>query len=576
MCCLAVILLSLCTPGALPASAAEGLGYEAVVRIDDPAREFVHIEATLTGLRGPVELALPEHYAFVPVAPRLDGQPSARRGDGHPLALDATSPTTWRLDPGSASDARVSWTVRLDHRRQADVVGRDEYEHPYLAEDHALLVTGAVFLVPQVEQTVALLAPRVRFELPEGWPVYAPWPQASPGVYAPTDLDLVDDLVALGHWHVEAGEVDGLRYAVAFAPGQDDLRDLIARRLPPILEAEVALFGGAPQSDYLFVFGRPDQSSGYGGSPKRNAMTLFVSSDLPAGFAAEGVTHLVAHEYHHTWMKARCEPHDELRFVMEGFTDYYAHVVPWRLGMRDDRSLLLALQEQLASAEGSLARFGGSLVEAGGPSFFEGGAAYQSCYAGGLGLALWTDVALREAGVDEGLDTLLRRFYEDPRWSDGVRPELSHWITLVEDALGATLAGTQRAAVHRAGGPDWVALLDEVGVLAERDVVPVSGGVRANFDGTTLTVLDPTGAGALAGLQAGDRLLQVNGRPVSHAGDVHRAWDVLVDGELRLTYERGGEQVTSVAVPPVQAQFTLPADLPRRLREPEADTDRDG
>ena len=546
----------------------EGLACEYVVQVDDPASEQVAVAARLAGLAGPVTLSLPEKYAYAGVEPRLVDGPTARRSDdGAALSLEREGAFRWRLDPGDARAVDLAWTVRLDHRRQPGVANRDEYEHPYLADDHGLFIPGAVLLVPDFEPLDA----RVRFALPEGWPEHAPWPTDGDDpdgglVYAPDSAALVDDLVALGHWDVHTGRTDDLDYVLAFAPGQRPLQEMVVPNLGPILDAEVALFGGAPMEHYLFVFGRPDQVSGYGGSPKQNAMTLFVSPDLPPDFAAGGVTHLIAHEFHHTWMKARCQPHDELRFVMEGFTDYYAHVVPWRLGDTSDLGLRDTFAEQLSQADGALAAVEGSLAAAGGPRFFEGGSAYQACYTGGLALALWTDLALRRAGEPEGLDELMRAFYEDPRWRDGTRPTLDDWFALVEERLGPELTALQRAAVTGTDDPDWPALLAEVDVEAVRRVEPVPGGPRANFDGTTVLAIDPTGAGGLLGLQGGDRLLEVNGQAVSGEGDVRRAWGQPVDGRMRLALERGGERVTIDEEPPTRAVYDLPSDLARRLR----------
>ena len=436
------------------ATASASVGFAVTLTIDDPAEALVTCEARLTRLAGPLTLAFPERYAYATLEPRLEVAPVAVDERGLPLTLLHDDPFAWTLEPGEAHTAHLTWTVRLDHRDQPGVAGRDEYEHPYLEADHGLLVAGALVLAPRAVDVDATL----RFRLPAGWPVFSPWPECEPGVYAPSARALSDDLIAVGAWHVTEGDSHGLHYTVAFAPGQDELRRLVMPRLPPIIESEVALFGGAPQSDYLFVFGRPDQVSSYGGSPKAGSMTLFVARDLPLEFAVDSVTHLIAHEYHHTWMKSRCAPQDDLRFVMEGFTDWYATVVPWRLGLVDDPALLATLEGKFAEAQGSLAAFGGSLADAGGPEFFTGGDAYQACYSGGLLMALWTDLALRAAGEFDGLDGLLRAFYNDERWSDGTRPDLGHWLALLGERLGPDAASLQADAVRRPSGPDWPAL----------------------------------------------------------------------------------------------------------------------
>ena len=557
--CLLVAALPWAAP-VPPVPAGEPLA-EITLTIRDPGRQELRGRARLHGLSGPLILSLSESYAFAALPPRLADPPSARTPDGRPLTLTPAGSHAWELDPAGSQAAEVDWTVVLDHRRQPGVAGRDEYEHPYLAGDHGLLVAGAVLLTPDDPD----LPVHVRLDLPDGWDAHVPWPEPEPGLFTPGPAGRRDDLLAVGHWDLIQGRAGAMDYTLAFAPGQEALADLVRPTLPPILEAEVELFGGAVQDDYLFVFGRPDQPGGYGGSPKQASMTLFVSPDLPTDFAAQGVSHLIAHEFHHTWMKARCDPLPELRFVMEGFTDYYAHLVPWRLGLVDDAALVTTLEEQLARAEGALARFGGDLLAVGGPAFFEGGPAYQACYAGGLALALWTDLALRDLDEPRSLDELMRAFYEDRRWRDGTRPTLGDWMGLLAERLGEAASEPLRAALAQDGGPDWRALLARVGVDVARHQEPVRGGPRANLDGATVLALDPDGAGALAGLRPGDRILRLNGGQVSGAGDVYRLWDLPLGDRLELVVEREGQRLDLSAPPPQRVVYRLPADLPRRL-----------
>ena len=216
----------------------------------------------------------------------------------------------------------------------------------------------------------------------------------------------------------------------------------------PIVDVELELFGCVPQERYSFLFGRP-QPGGFGGSPKTSSMTLFLSPELPVDFAISGLEHLIAHEFHHTWMRARCSPPDDLRFVAEGFTDYYSWIVPWRLGWHDDAELLGTLNGKLAEWEENA---GPPLVQAGGPSFFEGGSDYAATYAGGLVVALLCDLAIRRHD-EEGrtLDDFLRAFYEDPRWKEGRNPTRSDFLALLTAFAGEEHAERVESPDHHRG-----------------------------------------------------------------------------------------------------------------------------
>ncbi len=534
------------------------------VRINDPLSEQVELLLTLTGLSGALELSLPERYAFAMAADaRLVGELTARTDAGEAIPVAPEGPRSWTLEAPSARPLHLEWTVRLDHRTQPAIAGRDEYEHPYLAEDHGMLATAALLITPEVD--AAPSSTSVRFELPDDWAVHAPWAAAEPGLYRPSLGEVSNDLVAIGAWDVQRQELDGLELTFAFAPGQAALRDIVLERAPEILAEEVRLFGGAPQPRYLFLFGRADQSSGYGGSPKTSSMTLYVSPDLPPDFAASSVVHLIAHEYHHTYMMAHCDPADELRFAMEGFTDWTAHSAPWRLGLRDDADFALELENQLAKAERALQGIELSLAAAGGEAFFEGRGAYTACYSAGLGVALWMDLALREQGWQQGVDRFVRELWGDPAWSDGERPDLEAFFERAEAALGVEGCVPLREFLTTPD-PDLVALFGTIDVALERREEPLEASPRANFDGTTVLALDPEGAGARFGLRAGDRLATVNGVEVLGVGEVHSAWAAPLEGRLRVTLEREGERIELEGQPPTRIVFDLPAAVLERLR----------
>jgi predicted metalloprotease with PDZ domain len=310
------------------------------------------------------------------------------------------------------------------------------------------------------------------------------------------------------------------------------------------------------------LFGRPEMPSFCGGSPKTGSMTLAVSEDLPVEFSGPAILHLVAHEYHHTWMQARCQPADELRFVMEGFTDWFAYLVLHRLELQPEGELQRVLLEKLGLGERALAEFGRSLADAGGAPFFGGGAPYDACYAAGLGLAGWIDMALDRAGASIDLAEFLRRFYNDPRWLTGQQPTCTDFRALLEAQLGAQRSDWLTAferAVTVPGGLDFVALFGVIGLPLERRTEPLASSSRANFEGTSVTAIDPAGPAARLGLRSGDRLLAVMGQPVSNAGEVQAHWRPDAAGQFRLRFERGGKVEELVAAYPL-ADFIGLAD----------------
>jgi predicted metalloprotease with PDZ domain len=408
----------------------------------------------------------------------------------------------------------------------------------------------------------------VRIEAPPGWPVIAPWPEVEPGVLAPGSWQAVqDDLIAIGGWNVTRQDAGGVDLAIAFAADRPELEQVVVGRIGPIVAREVELFGGPQSPVYLFLFCDPDQS-GYGGSPRTSSMTLFVSPELPLDFAADGVSHLIAHEYHHTWLKAVGLDPAGLRFFAEGFTDWYAALVPWWLGFREQREVEAELEARLAEFEHGLARFDGSLLEAGGPAFFEGGrsSAYRTTYAGGLVLAAWLDLAIARADDGSSLDELMRDLYEDPRWAEGVGVQLDDLVALAERYAGPELAAELHTAATARAPLDLVALFARVGVELEREVVPPSFALRANLDGTRVLTIDPQDLLARCGVRNGDRLVSIADRAVGDEAELRAAWGALAGDRagaerVRLVVVRAdSDEPVDIDVPlPETAVYRLPA-----------------
>ncbi len=122
------------------------------VHVLDPLERAVDVELRVFGIDRAVdaiELNLPESYSFLGLeAPLLARPLTARTSAGDPLRIDNESPFRWRLATNGAADVVVNWTSALTAHDRADVVERDAFGHPYIATDHAILMTGAFLIAP--------------------------------------------------------------------------------------------------------------------------------------------------------------------------------------------------------------------------------------------------------------------------------------------------------------------------------------------------------------------------------------------------------------------------------------------
>lgn len=538
-----MLTLASCLLGVLPQSGP--LRAEYTIRLTDPAGrratvaiEFNNVPADVTEL----ELNIAERFAFVtfPQAQVLD--PWIVVVGDKPSEVERTRPFTWRIPCAPGKPSAVVYSAPLDLRDSPLVDERSDYEMPLTADDYAMLSCGALLAAPATRDVEY----RVRFEVPQGWAIHAPWPEIAPGVYAPRDtLALQDTLVALGNWDVHSSSADGAHALALFAPSEVRLAAEVAPLVRALFSSEIELFGSAPLERYLFLFA-PSRVQGFAGSAKQGAMVMSVGANTPAAAVKSHAAHLIAHEFFHTWGAARYASPDELRFFNEGFTDYFAFEATRRIGVLSEAELEKTVAEKLGIYERAAQATGVSLVQAGGPLFFEGKAAYEQIYAGGLVLAVLCEKTLRSSkGEDKPahtLDEFMRAFNNDKRWSrSGAPPTNADFLEQLARFTSSEFAARMGALLD-APRAELSAALVEAGCKVERGLEPAPLELRANLDGTRIVDLDPQSAAARIGLKAGDKLIEINGVRVAGAADCRAAFAKPLEGRLRITLEREGEE----------------------------------
>jgi predicted metalloprotease with PDZ domain len=537
-------------------AAASAIDAEYVVTIDDPRDRRVHVQMTLrnapAGATG-VDLHLPRAFAFV----RLD-EPLIKGPDGATVGrlrapVERASPYRWRVPVAGSADVELSYEIPMRHRLLPEVAHRDSYEYPYIADDHAMLATATMMLIPD-----GLERATVRFVMPEGWSCVAPWPGGDEGVYQPADVaSLRNDYIVAGDWSIsEAALGDGaFRAIVAIAPDQDALRTMAVEPIASIVREEARIFGVELRGTYMFVFGRPE-ISGSAGSPKTNSMTLAISeSALQGGLGYLG--HLIAHEFFHTWEAAVYDPRDEMRWHTEGFTDYYANLVSARLGLITWEAFGETIAGAMTAIDASPLLGETTLAEAGGPAFFTDRDAYELVYKGGMVSAAWLDLAMRSR-TDATLEDLSRALVNDPDRRDDP-PTVDLFVSLVGEMAGARAASTMRSLVAEPYEPNFGALFATVGLDVAASSEPDLS-LRANLDDDTIRDIDRACAAYALGLRPGDRVLRVNGRDVEDPRMIRTYWAQPENDRLSALIERDGQQIEIDAPVPLVKRYTLPIE----------------
>lgn len=527
-----------------------------VIRVADPAAQKAEIEVSLQGLSADQKklgLSMSRGFAFAQLpAPLIDGDIRAKAG-GQEATLKIDSPFHWTLDTNGAATVELRYAVALTHRERPEVKGRDDYEFPYVAVDHGMLVTAALLMTPDEVDT----SPEIRIETPTGWAIVAPWTEKSPGVFqADTIGAAAHDLVAIGAWQRKDVKIDDFVATIAFAPGQNGLAEAVEPQVQKIVEHELALFGVPAKGRYLFLFGRPD-GNGLGGSPKTRSMTLFVEPRLLAHLG-DHLSHLIAHEFFHTWSVDRAPFGGDLRWVGEGFTDYYAFLVSARVGLIDANAFASTLSEKMQALDGNALREKTSLADAGGSLFFSDRSAYSLIYDGGLLVAAYLDCALRRL-PGKSLDELLRGYINDPKWRSGAQPSLASFLEHIGSYGNEAIRKRVEQLVTTPYAIDAVALFAEIGVTIEKQTQKASLRMRANFDGARVTAIDPKDAAARLGVQSGDAFVKINGRDVANASEIMSAWAAPQDDRIRATLKRGDATVQIDEPIPMVTVYIVPS-----------------
>lgn len=378
----------------------------------------------------------------------------------------------------------------------------------------------------------------------------------------------------------DAEIVVALHHAGTNAEATDYARDVMA-----IVEATKDVYGVLPGFDYGTYTFLADYLPWVAGDGMEHRNSTVVSNTRSLADNRLGILGTVAHEFFHAWSierirPASLEPFDfteanmsgELWFG-EGFTSYYDDLVLWRAGLIDDGDFAArmgSIAEAVTSAPGR--RFFSPVEMSMQAPFVDAassidpqnrGNTFLSYYTWGSGVALGLDLTLRTRFDGVTLDHLMREM-----WRSHGSPEIPYEVDDVEAALASVTGDAGFAAdffaryVRGRDVPDYRALLAEAGIAFE------AARPGAAWVGPLQLSADPAGAVVLAtprldtplydaGLDRGDRIVALDGRPVASAADLEAILAERRPGDrLPVRFDSRGSEL--------EATLTLVEDPARR------------
>ena len=191
------------------------------------------------------------------------------------------------------------------------------------------------------------------------WKVTTPLAEISPHTFLAADFDtLVDSPFEIGCQQIyDFNVLDKPHQLVIWGEGNIDPQVAIDD-IKKIIEVEAKIFGGLPYEQYIFLLHL--SPSGGGGLEHKNCCSLlYPRFSFQAGEKHNRFMQLVAHEFFHLWNVKRIRPAALEKFdyerenytpslwFSEGTTSYYDLLIPRRAGIYNEQEFLAELSKEI-------------------------------------------------------------------------------------------------------------------------------------------------------------------------------------------------------------------------------------
>ena len=393
------------------------------------------------------------------------------------------------------------------------------------------------FFIPGLEDqsiTVEILPP-------SGWQVTTTLPPVSDAAntFRAKDFDtLVDSPFEIGTQQIYNFDVLGKPHQLAiWGQGNANPHQIIADT-QKIIEVEAELFGGLPYERYLFLLHL--SGSGFGGLEHKESCSL----NYPRfGFRAKDkynrFMQLVAHEFFHLWNVKRIRPKAIEKFnyeqenyttslwFCEGTTSYYDILIPLRAGIYDTKTFFENLSKDITRLQTTPGRKVQPLSES---SFDAWIKLYRrdansdnsqiSYYLKGELVTLLLDLLIRARHQNKrSLDEVMRQMWQRFGTQEiGFTPEQLREViqsvaqTDLSDFFHRYIDGTDELPFAQYLEPFGLKLN---GVTEEEPFPDLGIKAQSENGKDTIKFVEAASPAELAGIDAGDELLAINGVRVS-------------------------------------------------------------
>ncbi|TAH08151.1 MAG: M61 family peptidase [Runella slithyformis] len=381
---------------------------------------------------------------------------------------------------------------------------------------------------------------------------YANWTQIStglkrvadsPAIFEAPNYDvLVDSPVSIGTQQVFSFTASGIPHTVAMSGEAQFDPAKLATDMQKVCETAATVVGEQPCTDYTFLVLNAQQGSG--GLEHSNSTTLHVSRNSYANEGSyRGFLSLVAHEYFHLWNIKRIRPmalgpfdyenenYTRLLWVAEGFTSFYQEYILLKAGFRTADVYLEMLANQISGVENKPGNRVQSVAEASWDAWIKYYRPNEnsinstvSYYDKGAVIGgVMNLIILANTKGQRSLDDVMRLLYNEyyKKQKRGFSDE--EFQKACEQVAGLPLTDFFQKHIYGTEPLDYNRYLHPVGLaMTDQNAnnnTPFLGANTSNRWLLTSIVRDSPAA--LAGLNAGDEIVQIDGqtRPLTGLDD---------------------------------------------------------
>jgi predicted metalloprotease with PDZ domain len=448
----------------------------------------------------------------------------------HPLPSHKLGKNHWQIETADVSEITVRYRVFANEL---------SVRTNHLDATHGYFNGAALFFfIPGFEQQpirVTIVPPK------PNWHVTTPLHPVSgeSNTFEAKDFDtLVDSPFEIGSQQLYDFEVLGKPHQLAiWGQGNADPERII-EDTKKIIEVEAQLYGGLPYERYIFLLHLAP--TGFGGLEHKDACSLIYSR---FGFRAKEkynrFMQLVAHEFFHLWNVKRIRPKALEKFnyeqenyttslwFCEGTTSYYDLVIPQRAGIYDAKAFLECLGKEITQLQTTPGRKVQPVSESSFDAWIKlyrrdanSNNSQISYYLKGELLSFLLDFLIRSRhGNKRSLDDVMRQMWQRfGKEEIGFTPQQLKDViesvaeTDLSDFFERYIDGTDELPFDECLEPFGLRLYS---VEAEEPVPHLGVNVKAEHGKEVIQFVEANSPAGIAGVDAGDELLAMDGLRVT-------------------------------------------------------------